>query len=447
MKKILILGSGLSSSSLIKYLLDASFEHNFKITLTGLTLEQAQSKLGNHPNSTPVVFDSSNMNDLPRLVADSDVVISLLPASLHPLVAQECLKQRKSLFTTSYVSPEMRAMDSEAKANGLLFLNECGVDPGIDHMSAMKILDEIRSKGAKIIGFESNTGGLVAPAFDNNPWNYKFTWNARNVILAGQAGARFLHNGKIKFIPYQQLFTRTEIINVLDYGEFEVYANRDSFLYKDIYKLEDVKTLFRGTMRRPGYSEAFNCFIKIGLTDDNLIIENSDTLTNRTFVDSFLPENPELTLEDNFCKYLGISTESELFKKIQWLGIFDDEPIRTPKASAAQILQNIIEQKWQLAEIDLDMVVMQHQFLYEIDGKRYDRKSSLVVIGQDKVHTAMAITVGTPLAIAVKLFLTGKLDAIGVVIPVIPEIYNPILSELEHYGVKFIDEEVEVKMD
>jgi saccharopine dehydrogenase (NADP+, L-glutamate forming) len=443
MKKILILGSGLSSSNLIEYLLNVSSEYNFKIIVTGLTIEQAESKLNGHPNGQAVLFDISDVSKLPELVANSDVVISLLPASFHPLVAKECLKLKKSLFTASYVSPELKNLDEEVKKNNLLFLNECGLDPGIDHMSAMKIIDDIRSKGGKIITFESNTGGLVAPAYDNNPWHYKLTWNARNVVLAGQAGARFLHNGKIKFIPYQQLFSRTEIVKVLDYGEFEVYANRDSMIYKDIYKLDDVQTLFRGTMRRPGYSEAYNCFIKLGMTDDNLIIENSENLTNRTFLDIFLQENPDLTIEENFCKYMGIYPDSELFRKIKWLGIFDNEPIKLKNASAAQILQSIIEQKWNLSENDLDMVVMQHQFIYELSGKKYEKKSSLVVIGVDKIHTAMAITVGTPLAIAVKLYLTGKLNVSGVVIPVTPEIYNPILNELEHYGVKFIEEEKE----
>jgi len=444
MKKILILGAGLSASSLIKYLLDVSTEHNFKVIVTARSTEKAESKLNKHPNGIPQAFDIENIDELPKLIADCDVAISLLPAKYHPIVAKECLKQKKHLFTTSYVSPEMQKMDAEVRENGLLFLNECGVDPGIDHMSAMKIIDEIREKGGKLINFESNTGGLVAPEFDNNPWNYKFTWNARNVILAGQAGARFLHNGKIKYIPYQQLFSRTEIINVLNYGEFEVYANRDSLMYQDIYGLDGIQTLFRGTMRRPGYSEAFNCFIELGMTDDNLIIDHSEKLTNRSFVDLFLPENPNLTLEENFCRYLGISQVSNEFKKIQWLGLFDDEPINLKKASAAQILQGIIEKRWQLAETDLDMIVMQHQFVYELGGKKYERKSSLVVIGKDKVHTAMSITVGVPLAIAVKLFLTGKLNAEGVVIPVKPEIYNPILEELEEYGVKFIEEEKEI---
>ncbi|MDX9790464.1 MAG: saccharopine dehydrogenase C-terminal domain-containing protein [Candidatus Kapabacteria bacterium] len=444
MKRILILGAGLAASTLIEYLLNVSQKYNFKVVVTALELEQAERKLKNHPNGEARIFDIADLGSLTELVSESDIVISLLPAAFHPLVARECLRQSKHMFTTSYVSPEMKAMADEVKSKGLLFLNECGVDPGIDHMSSMKALNEIRNMGGKLINFESNTGGLVAPEYDNNPWHYKFTWNARNVILAGQAGARFLHNGKIKYIPYQQLFIRTEIINVLNYGEFEVYANRDSFLYKDIYGLDDISTLFRGTMRRPGYSKAFNCFIKIGLTDDNLIIENSEQLTNRTFVDSFLPENPELTLEENLCSYLDITQESEEFQKMKWLGLFDDVPVKLKRASAAQILQSIIEEKWQLSEQDLDMVVMQHQFVYELNAKKYERKSSLVVIGKDRVHTAMAMTVGTPLAIAVKLFLTGKLKLSGIVIPVVPELYEPILDELELHGIRFIEEEKEI---
>ncbi|MBX3042640.1 MAG: saccharopine dehydrogenase NADP-binding domain-containing protein [Candidatus Kapabacteria bacterium] len=444
MKKILILGAGLSSSSLIKYLLDTSDEFNLKITVTALDIKDAQKKIGGHPNAVALEFDTAHIKKLPELIADCDVAVSLLPAKYHPIVARECLRQKKHMFTTSYVSPTMQKLSKQVREAGLLFLNECGVDPGIDHMSAMKIIDEIRSKGGKLINFESNTGGLVAPEFDNNPWHYKFTWNARNVILAGQAGARFLHNGKVKYIPYQQLFSRTEIVQVLDYGDFEVYANRDSFLYKDIYGLDGIQTLFRGTMRRPGYSDAFDCFIKIGLTDDNLILENSEELTNRSFVDSFLPENPELSVEENLCRYLGITQESNEFQKMQWLGLFEDEPIKLKRASAAKILQSVIEKKWQLAEQELDMVVMQHQFIYELGGKKFERKSSLVVIGKDRTHTAMAITVGTPLAIAIKLFLTGEIKASGVVIPVKPEVYNPILDELEQYGVKFIDEEKEI---
>ncbi len=443
-KKILVLGAGLSASSLIKYLLDRSSELNWEIIVTARSTEKAQSKLEGNPNGTPKAFDINNTDTLPQLVADSDVVISLLPAKFHPIVAKECLRQNKHLFTTSYVSPEMKSMDAEARSKGLLFLNECGVDPGIDHMSAMKIIDEINNKGGKLTSFESNTGGLVAPEFDNNPWNYKFTWNARNVILAGQAGAKFLQDGKYKYIPYQQLFKRTNRVSVLNYGEFEVYANRDSLSYREVYGLHNIETLIRGTMRRPGYCEAYDAFIQLGMTDDTYVMENSDKLTHREYIEAFLPYRPGVSVEDNFCMTTGNDKSSEMFNKYAWLGIFENTPVTLPNATPAQVLQAIIEPKWELGKNDLDMIVMQHRFLYELNGKKLERKSSLVVIGKDQVHTAMSITVGIPLAIAVKLFLTGELKASGVVIPVKPEVYNPLLNELENYGVKFIEEEKEL---
>jgi saccharopine dehydrogenase-like NADP-dependent oxidoreductase len=443
-KKILVLGAGMSASSLIKYLLDRSSELNWEVIVTARSTEKAQSKLEGNPNGTPKAFDINNIENLPALVGDSDAVISLLPAKFHPIVAQECLKQGKHLFTTSYVSPEMKAMDAEAKAKGLLFLNECGVDPGIDHMSAMKIIDEINHAGGTLKSFESNTGGLVAPEFDNNPWNYKFTWNARNVILAGQAGAKYLQDKKYKYIPYVQLFKRTYPISVLNYGEFDVYANRDSLSYREVYGLQNIDTLFRGTLRRPGYCQAYDAFIQLGMTDDTYVMENSDKLTYRDYLEAFLPYRNGVSVEDNFCMTIGIEKGSEMYKKFEWLGIFENTPVTLANATPAQVLQEIIEPKWTLGSNDLDMIVMQHRFVYELNGKKMERKSSLVVIGEDQVHTAMSITVGVPLAIAVKLFLTGEMKASGVVIPVKPEVYTPLLNELENYGVKFVEEEKEL---
>jgi len=444
MKKIAILGAGMSASSLIQYLLDHSSQLNCKIVLADLDAERAKLKLNNHPNGIAMQFDIQDDETLERIVSENDYIISLMPASFHPKVAQQCLKFGRHLFTTSYVSPQMREMDAEARSKGLLFFNECGVDPGIDHMSAMKIIDELKQSGAKLKGFESNTGGLIAPEFDNNPWNYKFTWNARNVILAGQAGAKFLQNKKYKYIPYQQLFSRTSCTKILDYGEFEVYANRDSLSYREVYGLEDIETIFRGTFRRPGYCKAFNTFIQLGMTDDSYVMENSDKLTNRDYLEAFLPERNGISIEDNFCKSTGIEKDSDLYKKYEWLGLFENTKITLSNATPAQILQSIIEPKWALGEKDLDMIVMQHRFVYEQNHKTMERRSSMVVIGKDKVHTAMSVTVGIPLAIAVKLFVSGQMKAEGVVIPVKPHLYNPILNELENYGVKFIEEEKEI---
>ncbi len=445
MKKILILGAGMSASTMIRYLLKQSEVHGWKVIITARSIEKATQKIEGHPNGIPKVFDISNMSTLHSLISDSDIVISMLPAKFHPVAAQECINQSKSLFTCSYVSPEMKALDEEAKKKGLMFMNECGVDPGIDHMSAMKVIDHIRNAGGKIISFESNTGGLVAPEFDNNPWNYKLTWNARNVILAGQAGAKFLQNGTYKYIPYHQLFNRIYNVNVLNLGEFEVYANRDSLSYREVYGLNDIETLCRGTMRRPGYCKAYNIFIQLGMTDDTYVMENSSKYTNRTFTDAFLPYIEGKSTEDTLCEYYGISRNSEVFRRIEWLGMFSNEKITLENATPAQILQSIIEPKWALGKNDKDLIVMQHRFVYTLNGKKYQRLSSLAVIGRDTIDTAMSITVGMPLAIALELYLTGKISGKGVVVPIKPDLYNPILNALEPLGVKFIEEEEEIK--
>jgi len=444
MKNILILGAGMSASTMIRHLLKQSEVHGWKIMITARSIEKATQKIEGHPNGIPKVFDISNMDALSGLVSESDAVMSMLPAKFHPIVAQECVKQSKHLFTTSYVSPEMKALDAEAKSKGLMFMNECGVDPGIDHMSAMKVIDHIKNAGGKLISFESNTGGLVAPEFDNNPWNYKLTWNARNVILAGQAGAKYLENGTYKYVPYHKLFSRTYKVSVLNYGEFEVYANRDSLSYRDVYNLHGIETLVRGTMRRPGYCKAYDAFIQLGMTDDTYVMENSSKYTNRTFTEAFLPHTEGKSTEDKFCEYLGFSRNSEEFKRAEWLGMFTDEKIMLDNATPALILQSIIEPKWALGKSDKDMIVMQHRFVYTLNGKKYQRLSSLVVIGKDTIDTAMSITVGMPLATSIELFLTGKITGKGVLIPITPDLYNPILDAMEPLGVKFIEEEKEI---
>ncbi len=443
-KKILVLGAGMSASGLIKYLLDKSEQYNWHITVADKDIDLVKSKLNNHKNSTHTTFDINDAKILAELVSGADLVISLMPATLHPIVARECLKQEKHLFTASYVSPEMRSMHQEAYNKGLIFFNECGVDPGLDHMSAMKVIDEIKEKGGKLISFISNTGGLIAPECDNNPWNYKLTWNVRNVILAGQAGAKFMQNGKYKYIPYSQLFNRTERISVLNYGEFDSYANRDSLSYIDVYKIHGIDTIFRGTLRRPGYTQAWNVFVNLGMSDDSYVIENSDRLTNRDFIEAYLPHYYGLSTEEIFCKHLNIDTNSDIFKKFEWLGMFEKTPIKLSNATPAQILQSIIEPKWKFEENDKDMIVMQHKFIYALDSRKYERKSTMVKIGENKIHTAMSTTVGVPLAIAVKLFLTGEIQAKGVIIPIEKHIYTPLLKELEKYNIKFIEEETEI---
>lgn len=444
MKKILILGAGLSSSSLIKYLLDHSSQYNWKVRIGQRTIEVARRKIGNHPNGEAIAFDVSNKQQLLEEVKNADVVISMLPARFHNLVAEKCVEFGKHMITASYVSKDIRALHKKAVEKGLLLLNEIGVDPGIDHMSAMKVIDEIKAKGGEMIAFKSSTGGLVAPEFDNNPWNYKFTWNPRNVVVAGQSVAQYIDNGNYKFVPYNQLFRRIEKMSILDVGEFEMYPNRDSLGYRETYGLEDIPTLLRGTLRRPGYCTGWNVFVQLGATDDTYVIENSENLTYREFINSFLPYDEKDSVEQKLCNYVGIDMESETMSRLKWLGIFEDTKTGMPNATPAQILQKLLEEKWALGSEDKDMIAMQHQFDYKLNGKNKRITSSLVVIGKDQVHTAMSITVGIPVAIATKLFLTGVINQKGVIVPTMKDVYEPVLKELEEYGIVFVEEEIDL---
>lgn len=444
MKNIFIIGAGLSSSDLIKYLLDNATALDWTVKVGDLSLETAKKKINNHPKGIAVYFDINDQKQLKDEVAWADIVVSMLPAFMHPVVAKECVSQGKHMATASYVSDAMRAMDAEVKQKGLTILNELGVDPGIDHMSAMKVIDEIKDKGGKLLGFISNTGGLIAPESDNNPWNYKFTWNPRNVVLAGQGVAQFIENGQYKFIPYHRLYSRARTFSVLNYGNFEMYPNRDSLSYRKVYDLDDIQTLIRGTLRKAGYCKAWNVFVQLGATDDTYKIPESENLTNRSFINSFLAYDPKLSVEEKIKKEVAEANDTVVFEKLKWLGIFEEKKVGLPNASPAQVLQKILEEKLFLGSDDKDMIVMQHIFDYELKGKKFRKKSSMVIIGKDTVHTAMSITVGTPLAIAIKLLLTGVIKDKGVVIPTKPNLYLPILKELEAYGVKFIEEESEI---
>lgn len=442
MKRIILFGSGLSATNLIKYLLDNSVVCDWHLAIGDLDTEAALRKVKGHPRASVFQFDIEDEPLLKASVSGADVVISFLPAAFHPRVAVACLEARVPMVTASYVSQEMKAMDEQVRAAGLVFLNELGVDPGIDHMSAMRVIDSIRKKGGKMLGFKSSTGGLIAPEYDSNPWNYKFTWNPRNVVLAGQGVSQFIRNGKYKYIPYHKLFDRLLRTTVQEYGEFEIYPNRDSLKYRETYGLQGIPTMFRGTMRRPGYSEAWNVFVQLGVTDDTYTLENSMHMTYREFINAYLRYDPLKPVEEKLCEYLGLEHHGEVMRKLTWLGIFDNRPIDLSNATPARILQKLLEEKWALEPGDKDMIVMQHEFTYELEGVQKQVVSSMVVIGKDQEETAMSITVGTPVAIAVKLLLTGQLKLTGVHIPVIPELYNPILNELETCGVVFREDEV-----
>ena len=440
MKKILVIGAGRSAVTLIKYLLDNSAANNWLVTVADFSIELAEKAVANHENGKAIFFNVTDEKQRKTEIGNADIVISMLPASLHITVAKDCISLVKNLVTASYVSPEIADLDEQAKQAGVLLLNEIGLDPGIDHMSAMQVIDEIKENGGDLTSFKSFCGGLVHPDYDNNPWNYKFTWNPRNVVLAGQGTAQYIKQGKYKYIPYTKLFERTEVMEVLDAGEFEGYANRDSLGYRAAYGLEDIPTLFRGTLRRKGYCKAWNMFVQLGMTDDTYKVENSENLTYREFINLFFPYNKELSVEEKFCSYLNLSQDSEEFRKIEWLGVFTDTFVALKNASPAQILQKICEEKWTLDPEDKDMIVMQHQFEYVQNGEQKKLNSSLLVFGDDPRYTSMAKTVGLPVAIAAKLILTGKIKSTGVKIPTTKDIYIPVLKELEENGINFVEE-------
>ena len=439
MRNILTIGAGRSASSLIKYLLAKSESENLHLTIGDLSLELAQKKTNNHKNATAIALDIFNETQRKSEIEKSHIVISMLPAHLHIEVAKDCITFKKNMVTASYISDAMQELDTEVKKNNLIFMNEIGLDPGIDHMSAMKVIDEIQDKGGKMILFESFCGGLVAPESDNNLWNYKFTWAPRNVVLAGQGGAaKFIQEGTYKYIPYHKLFRRTEFLEVEGYGKFEGYANRDSLKYRSIYGLDDILTLYRGTIRKVGYSKAWNMFVQLGMTDDSYAIDDSETISYREFVNLFLPYHPTDSVEIKLRMQLGIEQDDIMWDKLLELDLFNKNKIVGLKnATPAQILEKILSDSWTLQPEDKDMIVMYHKFGYEINGKQHQIDSKMVCIGDDQTYTAMAKTVGLPVAIATLQILNKKITTPGVQLPIKKEVYLPILKELESYGINF----------
>ena len=437
MKQVLVIGAGKSTGVLIEYLLSAAERHDWSVRVVDRSLDAARRRVGNHPRGTAEALDASDRSRCNALVSAADLVVSMLPAHLHGPVAETCLQFRKHFVSASYVSAEVHALDTVAQRAGITLLNEIGVDPGIDHMSAMSTLDGLRARGARITAFETFTGGLVAPESDDNPWRYKFTWNPRNVVLAGQGGVKFKHNGRFKYIPYHKLFARYEPLSIPGYGDFEGYPNRDSLKYRKHYGLSDVQTIYRGTLRRPGFCRAWNCLVQLGLTDDSYELEDLEAMTYRDFINSYLWYDEAMSVELKVRAYLKLDLNSPSFDRLAWLGLFDDHPIGLSSGTPARVLQKLLEEKWALAPDDKDMIVMLHKIEYELDGQRFREQSSMVTLGSDPQRTAMARTVGLTTGIGAKLVLLGKITRRGVVIPTIPAVYEPALQELARHGIAF----------
>jgi saccharopine dehydrogenase (NADP+, L-glutamate forming) len=336
----------------------------------------------------------------------------------------------------------MQLLNEEVKKAGLLFMCEMGLDPGIDHMSAIKIIHGIQMKGGEITLFKSGTGGLIAPESDDNPWHYKITWNPRNVVLAGQSTAQYLENGIQKFVPYHKMFTTTEKFKIKDYGKFESYPNRDSLAYISKYRLSGIKTILRSTLRKEGFCEAWDALVQLGLTDDSYVIDKTNNMSYSEWLECYMPEKKKWKgkgIRSRLSKFLN--AKESTIERMEWLGLFSDEKIQLENATPAQILQDLIERKWKMQPVDNDMIVMRHEIDYLLEGKKMNRVSTLVLKGEDATRTAMAKTVGLPLAIMVRLIIQNEVFLTGVHIPVMTQIYEPVLKELELYGVNFMEEE------
>jgi saccharopine dehydrogenase-like NADP-dependent oxidoreductase len=439
MKNILLLGAGRSAFVLIAYLREEARQLGWQLTIGDVSVDHLQDMA--LPGTVRLLaLDITDESLMQAEIKAASLVISLLPAALHPVVARWCLLLEKHLVTASYATPEIKALNQAVRQAGLVFMMEAGLDPGLDHMSAMAAIQKIKQAGGHLTAFRSYAGGLVAPESDTNPWHYKFTWNPRQVVLAGQGTARYLEANQVKYIPYHQLFKRVQPLQVLALGAFEGYANRDALPYREAYGLAGIPTLVRGTLRRQGYCAAWHLLVSLGLTADDYVLENSATLTFRQFLEAYLPPaSAGQPWDQRLAGYLGYAPESAEIGLIRWLE-FPDEPVGLPQASPAQVLEKLLTRKWQLCPGDKDLVVMQHLLDYELGGKPCRLKSSLVVTGRDARHTAMASTVGLPVGIIAKMILQNQVTQRGVLLPTHPEIYEPVLEALKTFGISFIEE-------
>lgn len=435
MNKILVIGAGKSSGMLIEYL-SKHANGALAVTVADESEELAREKTQNMSSTQAVPFDVTDEVLRKSLIGANDLVISLLPPHLHVSVAKECVALRKHLITASYTSEDMRALHKDAENAGIIILTECGFDPGIDHMSAMRVIDRLKQKNAVISSFKSFAGGLIAPESDDNLWHYKFTWNPRNVVLAGQGVAKYLETGHCRYVPYHRLFKSPEQVSITGFGDFEAYPNRDSLSYREPYDLGEIPTILRGTLRRPGFCAAWDIFVQLGLTDDSVIVEHSETMSYREFLVAWLGGNIN-DAETTFARTAGIERDSHTMKMIAETGLFREESIGIKKATSARIFQKLLEAAWKLQEGDKDMVVMQHIFDYLEQGKSYRLTSSLGLRGESQRKTAMAKTVGYPPAIAAKLILEGFITLKGVRLPVAKQIYDPVLAGLEKENIIF----------
>ena len=440
MQTILVAGAGKSSIYLIQYLLSHAPRNKWKVIVADGDAQAIAEKIGKNSFAEAAVIDITNAAQREPLVKRASIVVSLMPPNLHIHLAKDCLKHKKNLITSSYISDEMKAMDKAVKEAGLMFMCEMGLDPGIDHMTANKIIHGIHRVSGIITSFKSFCGGLVAPESDDNPWHYKFSWNPRNVITAGFGGAKYLSKGKHVDVPYEKMFEDNKKITVSGLGSLSYYPNRDSLKYLDTYEVPDVKTFLRATLRHPAFCKGWQALITLGLTDQEDV---SDT-KGATYA-SWLKKKTGLTghktLQQHIAARLGIGETDKVVSMLQWLGLFDEKPIPAGKLSSADVLHGLLMDRWKMQPHDKDMVVMQHEIEYLHKGKKINLTSAMVLKGENSELSAMAKTVGLPIGILARLVMNKKINPpTGVLLPNMPAVYRPVLTELAHYGISFKEE-------
>jgi saccharopine dehydrogenase (NADP+, L-glutamate forming) len=424
LKTILLIGAGKSATVLIQYLIKESEANNWKFLVADANIQQVLAKTGNSKFATPIALDVTDEDAREKLIQKAHVVISMMPPDLHFLIAKDCVEYRKHLLTASYLDDKMTSLKDEIHHRKLLFLCEMGLDPGIDHMSAMQIIHQLKKQGAIIQSFKSHCGGLIAPESDNNPWHYKISWNPRNVVMAGNAGAVYKQDGATVKVPYQQIFAARHEVKVEGLDQLAWYPNRDSLSYIPIYKLPEANTFIRTTLRHPQYLKGWQALVEANLTNDTILIQNQQ-LSIKEWSAPILP-----FLNDNNREML------------EYLGLFTADLIPTSAKSNADVLQHLLESKLMMLPTDKDMIVMLHEIDFELNGVASSIHSSLVVKGENNIATAMAKTVGLPLGIAAKLLLNGDLKLRGLHIPISPEIYEPVLQSLEEEGIAFVEKHI-----
>lgn len=440
MQTILVAGAGKSSLFLIQYLISNASRNKWKIIVADGSEEALKDKVQRSSFVEKVVADISNNAEREALVKRADIVVSLMPPNLHILLAKDCLQHKKHLITSSYISPEMKEMSQSVKSAGLMFMCEMGLDPGIDHMTANQIIHSIQRVAAEITSFKSYCGGLIAPENDDNPWHYKFTWNPQNVITAGADGASYLSAGKEVDVPYEQIFDGAKRIKVDDLGYLAYYPNRDSMRYIDMYDLPDAKTFIRATLRHPSFCRGWQALVALGLTNQKDKISSKEGVYPN-WVKLKTGYNNNVSLKKHVANKLNVPENDKVVSMLDWLGLFDERNLIKKSDSSAKLLLNLLQEKWKMQPHEKDMVVMQHEVEYNHKGKKNKLTSTMVLQGENRDHSAMAKTVGLPMAILTRLVMTKKINVpSGVLIPNMTAVYRPILTELNHYGITFKDE-------